>query len=339
MIEATDHRKSIFAIFEIGGNLIFNEGTQLTTNGKTLPIELPNSYRFGHGLISTISSGRLEIHDPNFSLLRTLKDKRINPENTGVETFSSDDFGLFRFIDTNELEAYRGGKKVSETKDFWGKLLSSSVRLNFNPGTFDNPTYFRCSDLSDEKTFFEFTCKPGQEIIQHFVLHDRSLLFPIVTNNKIQFIKLDVASGKILSESAAESATFNTDNEQLKLISFWATTNSNQKGRYQIVDVRSAGIEVGDTSELPIVKNIYTPQHLQYLYGNHMYFADNRRSYDDKIDPVRFGRMDLRTKKIDFVQEISLSPTTQISEIVEHEGHVYVRNLDNELFTYKLINS
>jgi hypothetical protein len=340
MTEPVDHRTSIHAIFEVGGNLIVNEGDRLTTRGKALPIELINSYRFGRGLICIISSGQVDIYDGGFSLLRSHKDKRITSENTGVEAFTSDDFAIFRFIETNELEVFLGGKKVSEIKDFWGKVISPSVRVNFKPGTFKNPDYFRCSDLADGKTFFEFTCQSGQEIIPNFVLRDDKLFFPLLVNGNIQLIALEVTSGKILWQSPADSATFNMDESQSTLVSFTARTNANGKGRYQIVDLITPAIEVGDTSDLLIDQNIYTPQHFQYLYGNHIYFADNRHSFSGKkLTPVRFGRMNITTKEIDLLQEVTASPKSPISEIVEHDGHVYVRNLDNELFTYKLKNS
>jgi hypothetical protein len=116
------------------------------------------------------------------------------------------------------------------------------------------------------------------------------------------------------------------------------TRQTNGKARYQVIDVETPAVEVGDSDDYSTNNNIYTPHWLPYLYGDQLYFADNRYGFTGgrTDDPVRFGRMNIHTKRIDFAEMIIVSPESQIMEIVEHQGCVYVRNTNDELFRYQL---
>jgi hypothetical protein len=336
MPQLVERRENIKAVFPLAENLVINEGGRLVCNGKSLPLESMSAYRCSNDFLSIIESGHIDIFDKDLVLRRTVRDKRINYEAAGIETFTADDFGLFI---NSEMLAFQEGKIVNVTKDFNGKLLSPSVRLNYLSARFSDITAFRCSSLADDKTYFEFRCKSDQTIVSNYVVHNNSLLFPVVTQNtKIAIVKLDLLSGKIVWKEPVERSSFNVNSTKSKLYSLALTSETNGKVRYQIIDVEAPSVEVGDSDDYSSNNKIYTPHWLPYLYGDHLYFADNRYPFRGgrPDDPVRFGRMNIHTKRIDLAEMITASPESQIMEIVEHQGCVYVRNADDELFCYQL---
>lgn len=336
MPQLVERREKINAIFPLGGNLVINEGDRLVCNGKSIPLESTNGYRNHNDFLSVIKSGHIDVFDKDLVLRRTVRDKRINHEAAGIETFTADDFALFI---NSEMVAFQEGEIVNVTQEFNGKLLSPSVRLNYLSPQFSDVTAFRCSSLADDKTHFEFRCRSDQTIVSNYVVHNTSLLFPVVTQNTtLDIVKLDLLSGEIMWQHPIERSSFNVNSTNSKLYSFAVTSDTNGKARYQIIDVETPLVEVGDCDDYSTNNRIYTPHWLPYLYGDHLYFADNRYPFrgGKPDDPVRFGRMNVHTKRISFAEMITVSPESQIVEIVEHQGFVYVRNANDELFRYQL---
>jgi hypothetical protein len=341
MIRKVDYKRSVNAIFLVDDALVVDEGPALVAGNRKLMLNMTNGYRHGNGVLSILDNGSISLYDKNFSLLRTVSDPTFTVENAGIEAFTGDEFVIFRFIKANHIFIYQGGKMVSETENFWGKVVSPAIRLNYREGTWDNPTYFRCSDMADAKTYFEFQCGEGEEVIRQYVHVDDSLFFPMVTKDGLRLMEVDVRSGVTLWNPKIEFGSFNVDIDQRHLVSVGSTAND-RKLRYQIVDLRNRTVAMGIANELITEHNVRTPHYLQHLYGNYMYFAENRRSYTGKKpNPVRFGRMNLLTKSIDVIEEITeeitQTPGSQILQIIEHEQRIYVRNLEDELFIYEQI--
>jgi hypothetical protein len=338
MMKNIERLDTVYAIFKIGRSVFINNGKFLLGKNGSLHIKELNSYRQGNGYISTISRGEIQIYDEELKLLSRIIDEDIDLESSGIEVINDSTYVTFKTTDTTTASFYINNKKLGETKNFWGKILNASYRLNFKENTFDNPNYFRCSDLLDSITYFQFQCNKDEVVIDNFHVWNENLVFPMVRTNQLYIRMLNLQDGKLMWEEKISYSYF-TINEKGLLVSVWGNDGSypEKPRQYQIIDLEKRSIDIGIPKGIGPFYNVNTPSHLQLLYGYKFYFSDNRdSSAGEKPNPVRVGCFNIKTKSVDFIYELNESPISPISEIIENEGKLYVRNASNELFIFEL---
>jgi len=338
MMKNIERLDTVYAIFKIGRSVFINNGKFLLGKRGSLHIEELNSYREGNGYISTISRGEIQIYNEELKPLGKIIDNDIDLESSGIEVINDSTYVTFKTTDTTTASFYINNRKVKETKNFWGKILNASYRLNFKENTFDNPNYFRCSDLLDSTTYFEFQCNKDEVVIDNFHVWNENLVFPMVRTNQLYIRMLSLQDGKLMWEEKIRSSYFTTNEIDL-LVSVWGNdgTYPEKARQYQIINLEKGSVDIGVPKGVGPFYNVNTPRHLRLLYGNKLYFSDNRHSFaGEKPNPVRVGCFNIKTKSVDFIYEINESPTSPISEIIENEGKLYIRNVNNELFIFEL---
>lgn len=335
-----DQLSAIYAVFKIGDSVFINDGKFLIGKNKKQRIDTLNSYRYSNGYIGIISKGEIRIYDEELKLLTRVVDKDIDFETSGVEIFSDDAYVVFKTVDVTNALIFINNKKAGEAKNFWGRFLNASYRLNFKEDTFDRPSYFRCSDLLDTKTYFEFQCHANEKVIDNFYVWRQKLIFPLVRNNQLYLVMLNIQTGVIEWEVKIVNPNFMIDKRGL-MVSVWGSDGSYPETprQYQMISLENRSVDIGVPKGSGPFYNVSTPQHLQLLQGDKLYFSDNRNSFSgEKPNPVRVGCFDTGSKTVEFLYEITESPLSPISEIIESDGKLYLRNANNELFIFTLDN-
>ncbi|UII31945.1 hypothetical protein LVD17_27020 [Fulvivirga ulvae] len=202
--------------------------------------------------------------------------------------------------------------------------------MNFKAWAFDEIDYFRCSNILDNGTYFEYQCLPQETILPSIFKWTDKIVFTLLREGKFLLTVLNYLSGEKVWEQEISHPIYSLSLARGLLVSIWS---NNQLSNYQIVNLDQRKIESGVPANTVFFHNVQTPHHLDLLFGDRFYFADNRDSYaGEQKNAVKVGFLNIADKRIEFIHEFHESPTSPLSEIVEHNGLLYVRNADDELF-------
>lgn len=148
-----------------------------------------------------------------------------------------------------------------------------------------------------------------------------------------KFVKIHLQTGVVKWEREIPNVNMHYNEEQGIFISFWAGNNNGKN--YQIIHIDEETIDVGEPRTDYEFDNVNTLLQNQYLEGDKLYFADNVQSYGDKTVPIKFGRFDIKTKEIDFMQEIPIEHGIQVAQMIYNEDKLYIRMTENNLLVYE----
>ncbi|MFC0182115.1 hypothetical protein SAMN04515674_101123 [Pseudarcicella hirudinis] len=223
---------------------------------------------------------------------------------------------------------------AKEEENIAGNLLNCKYRLHFTD-PFSPPKYFRCSDLLDEQTYWEYDCGEGIETTNLWTVRGEYLVF---CTHKSDFfagklVKINLQTGDIKWEVDIPNTFLLYNEEQGLLTSFWAS-NVNGKN-YLIIDIDKEQISIGEPITMNNLENVNTFGQSQYLYGSKLYFTDNVHSYGDELRPIKFGCFNIESKQVEFLQELPQAAGGQFAQVIYHTSKLYLRTSANELFVFE----
>ncbi|WP_146151607.1 hypothetical protein [Dyadobacter jiangsuensis] len=222
----------------------------------------------------------------------------------------------------------REGKEIYQN-GFIGKILNSSFRLNFNERERNTPRNFRCSDLLDEHTYWEYDCGEGY-IAGRFYMWNEKLVFSKSKGADVQLILIDMPTGIVDWEVEIPYGSFFFDEQNGMLTSVWGSKK--EGGEFQIIHLDKRLVEIGRLEDFNM-EYVRVNWQTQYLENNKYYFTETvYTTSNERPRPIKFGRFDIETKKIDFLQEVPGSAGHQFAQVIYHDSKLYLRSSANELF-------
>lgn len=308
-----------------------NKLTNLNTN---ISIEANHVTTYhDNNFIYTSSKDKIRIYSPSLLEMSEFYVKN----SVGVDKIFSLESLIISTYESEQRKSIfiKEGLIIKEINSFFGKILNERFRLNFSEGVFVKPSSFRVSDLLDNKTYWEYKCSADKKATNLWIVRGDYLIF---FENKFgtyvgNINKIHLTTGQI--KWSTEIANINLHyNENLGLlVSFWA---NNELGKnYQIIDIDNETIETGYPNTDYELLNVNTLGETQYLAERKLYFIDSTNAYGKDLPIVKFGRFDLDTKKIDFLQEVPEANGIGFLQVIYHEFKLYLRSYDNKLYIFE----
>ena len=267
----------------------------------------------------------------------------LNLDFQNIATLQVDDPVGISFLDGLSNYVIRCGKNEEEYLFYYnnifvkrenniiGRLLNGKFRLHFKDA-FASPTYFRCSDLLDTITYWEYDC--GEEYVaSRFYVWNSKLVFSKSKGTDVRLVLIDLPTGKIDWEVKIIYGAFFFDDQSGVLASVWGSRK--EGGKYQIIHLQKQLVEIGEIEEFNM-EYVRVNWETQFLTRDKYYFTETvYTTANEKPSPVKFGCFDIETKKIDFLQEVPEAAGSQFTQVICHEEKLYLRTSGNELFVFE----
>lgn len=162
------------------GKLEYNKLGYLATNGELLAVK---------------GNGEIVVFDNDLVELFKIECDKVKPM-SGLHFLGGGNIVILNFTEGYELIYISSGKEIFERRNFWGTILSEKYVLNYPSGTFGNPSHFRCSDLLDEVTYWEYDCGEGYEA-GRFLERNNKLVFAKSKDLDVWLVVIDLPTGTI----------------------------------------------------------------------------------------------------------------------------------------------
>ena len=323
-------------IFISGSTIFYSNGKKLTNSSNLNSIEILNlsGLRKSKEIIAVILDEKVVFYDTNLVIVITIENQSINNE-SGLTLIDEENFIIHNFDVSDNILIFKSGIIVSETSNFWGWFLNENYRINYLENTFGNPKYFRCSDLLDEKTYWEYTCPPGLQASNTWVVRGEYLLFCENTDGSYQgnIKKIHLPTGELKWEAAVPMTRLHYNESQGLFISFWANVDYGQY--YQIIDIDNETLEFGNPITDVILQNLPSTEGTLYLYERKLYFTDFSNVYGDQIPKIMLGCFDIDTKEVEFLQEVPEAKGDGFAQVIYSDNKLYLRSFGNKLYVYE----
>lgn len=283
------------------------------------------------------------VYDDEFNHLFDLNKKGINAGNSSIDYIDEKILILGQSVlsddDTStSFLTYYENLEEKATVEFCGKVLNKKYRLNLKKEEqFSYPTYFRLSNILDTKTYFEFKCEKGYELLKTFYIWNDSLIFMYYKETELILEQRVLETGKTIWKTHIQSGRFCFDKKSGIMASIWGKSGmyDDSTDQYQIVNLNSQTVEVG--SPIKDFEFTQVESHMgTFLYENKLYFSDNPFSYSGKEPNAPLvGCFNIETKKIDFIQKIPEMAGSTIAEII-YNDKLFVRSSNGDLIVYEI---
>lgn len=326
--------KDVYSIFLVGNKPFYLSNKQIVSpniNKKVHVWAIGNILK-SDNVIASIFDKKIEIYNTDLIEINIVENQNINLE-SGLTLFDENNFVVHNFTMSDTLLFFEHGKLSQEKNGFWGSILNRNFILNYQEGTFNNPRYFRCSNLLDTETYWDYDCGEGKEAGKFYVWND-NLVFTKGNHEGTNLVVIELITGRVLWEIPILYGAFSFDSERGLLVSFWCSKLSGNN--YQIIDLQHKSIENGTPDFSVLLENVALNWQMQYLYENKLYFVDNVYSiHGEPSRAPRFGRFDIKTKRIDFLQEVPEASGCQFEQVFYHDSKLYLRSSANQLFIFE----
>lgn len=237
---------------------------------------------------------------------------------------------------------YKNNIKIESGRLGFGIILNQFYRLHYNQNVYAMPSYFRCSDLFDTKTYWEYSCDEGEIIRGKYIIYDTKLIFRVekeldLYESEFFIVILDIATGKHISKIKTLFVEANFDETTGKFVAIQGSNANHQIIKhYEIIDVNLYVVARGDLNYQGELHRVGIA--VDFLADNtKLYFVDNVYDYNDQtFTTPKVGCFDVQTKNIDFIEEIPEAVGLRLDQIVYKDNKIYVRSSDNKLFIYEV---
>jgi hypothetical protein len=330
---------NIHHIFNLEGIISIQEEDRISLldHEKHVLITPINGF-FSGNFYYKLNSENIEIYSHLLDFVKNFP--ILNP--TGVNIFDSNNFVInSKNGDRKVLNFVVNGEIIEVQTQLFGYILSPHFRLNYFDNILNNPTYFRCSDLLDKQTYWEYNCNENEQVTGTFLLHHDKLLFYTKARrelyNPAYWINvIDIKTGKELFKIHTQNLQARFDYERgLYIAAKGSTQNRDNYKFYEIINVNT-----GEISLAPILTddNFFgVGTAMQYLHNNKLYFIDNfitiggiRHNETPKI-----GCFNFINKELLYFEELPGMKELRVSQIVVNANKIYLRNSKNELMTFE----
>lgn len=135
-------------------------------------------------------------------------------------------------------------------------------------------------------------------------------------------VSINIDSGKIVWELKGCLYHYSLDHESELLYGY-------SRDKYEVIDPKSGNVLIAKKFEESEEKYRISPQaHMNTLSGDGIYFMSNWYG-------PRFGKVNIKTHEIEFVQELDVEKGVQGDIPVYHEGRLYIRDSLNTLHIFE----
>lgn len=237
---------------------------------------------------------------------------------------------------------YFDNKLILTAPRFYGKILNQDYRLNYPEGTFNNSRHFRCSDLLDEITYWEYKVIDSEKQIGSFILYEDRLIFYTQEVDKESYDSrfwlnvLDIKSGEQVYHISCKNHSACFDSERGLFV---AVQGANQHGEtpktYEIININT-GERIFEEFYHDLF--FYAVGVTYSVLDNHfLYFTDSPVKHGDTyvFDTPRIGCFDYLAKKLLYFKEIPEMKEKGIKQFVVKGDRSYFRTPENELFIFE----
>lgn len=329
--------KEVYSVILVESTVLILDKSKITDFdiGKVVEFYSIGNVKRSKNFIGIIFDKKIEIYDSNLNFMNRVENQEISLD-SGLTIFDSDQFVLHNFIDSENLLYFNNKYVKARYANFWGSILNDRYVLNYPNGVFNNPVNFHCGSLLERKTYWEYQCKDGEQAISRWYVWGGYLLFCThksgYFNGNLMMIKLD--SGEIAWQIPINYTDLNFDEKQGIFVSLWASDVNGKN--FQIIDLNKREVESGEVVTDYSLENVNVHWQLQSFADRKLYFVDNLAYFNISADKSpKFGRFDLDTKQIDFLQELPEAAGSQISQTIYCDGNLYLRTTINELFIFE----
>uniref|UniRef100_UPI0039A43753 hypothetical protein n=1 Tax=Ornithobacterium rhinotracheale TaxID=28251 RepID=UPI0039A43753 len=248
--------------------------------------------------------------------------------------FISGIFSLRGAFHINENNIYILGKENSskviyifDTKTF---LLKSITTANYFPKLSANNLCFcekkdaiYCFDTLLNKNLWSYSLPEGFKIFGQVQMIDNLLILYAVDNNfdHSKTIALDINSGNIKWE--LDNTIFcQIDDEKKRLLGYAIR-------KYEVIDPFSGKIIVQKSMMDYYEKGLSPVSPSNTIANGKLWFVSGRG------ENAKFGRINIETSQVDFIQDFPLQNNGQLSKPVFHNGKLYLLDSNNTLHIFE----
>jgi hypothetical protein len=333
------NEETIYSLFQIENEVLYGTKNKVCNYNLNTKIDISaiGNIRKGNNTLAYIQDSVIDFFDAKLTKINSFKSEKINYE-SGLDVFSSSNFVIHNFIESDTVSIVANSKIEKEIPDFWGKVINEKFIIHYNEKVFKNPKSFRITNFLNTETYFEFKCEEGYELLIDFHFWDNSILFMYYKETELILEQKELSTGKTIWKTHITEGTFCFDKERGIMVSIWGNSGkySENKDQYQIIDLKKRTVEIGVPKKSFDFKNVES--HMgSALYKNKLYFSDNPFSYsNEEPNPIYVGCFDIESKKVDFIQEIPEMAGSQVAQIIGNDEKLYVRSSNGDLIVYDI---
>ncbi|SOE22995.1 hypothetical protein SAMN06298216_3391 [Spirosomataceae bacterium TFI 002] len=347
----TEFYQEVFDCFILNEQVIFFNHSEfiLQNVNNNLKIENLSQCRYlrYRNYLNLIQLGKIEVLDSSFDILFTIENELIRSDGSSIFYFDENNF----FIENNFYDKLNRklvtsciitlkSKSVTQV-GFFGKVLNENFRLNFASETISNPLTFRCSNLLDTETYWEFDCAEGEQVRGSFTVYGEKLLFytfsePTPYDYHYWVNVIDLRSGEVLFKIPSRHVNCHFDKDSGLFVTVSGTIMNQQDYKiYEIINVNTGEQEVGDV----ICDDTFVTvgAAMQYIYNNRLYFIDNFITIGGKkyCENPKIGCFDFIKKELIYFKEIPKFKKKTVAQLICNDNKIYIRTQHFELFVFE----
>jgi hypothetical protein len=331
--------ETIHSLFLIENEVLYGTKNNVFNYNLNTKINISaiGNIRKGSNTLAYIQDSIVDFFDAKLTKINSFKSEIVNYE-SGLDVFSSSNFVIHNFIESDTITIVENSKVEEEISDFWGKVINEKFIIHYNEKVFKNPKSFRITNFLNTKTYFEYQCEGGYELVSKFYIWQETLVFMYFKDVDLILEQRDIKTGKIIWKTNIQDSTFIFDEERGLIASIWGNSGkySENKDQYQIIDLKVQTVEIESPKKSFDFINVES--HMgSALYKNKLYFSDNPFSYaNEEPTPPFIGCFDIETKKVDFIQAIPEMAGSSIANIICNNEKLYVRSSNGDLIVYDI---
>ncbi len=319
----------VYFLHFVDGQILFQNFDSISDvlNNSSVAINQYNGSYSGNYLYR-IEENRVVIFNSKLVYLKSI----LVDNPTSITILTNDNYIISSVIDNKKYyNFYSNDNLVKVEENIVGKFLNSEYRLHFK-FRFKPIIYFRCSDLLDEVTCWEYDCGEGYTAAR-FNVWKNTLVFTKSRDLDSYLLMIDLPTGDILWETSIPYPDFILDEETGLLISVWGSEQAGNN--YQMVNLNKRTIEGGKILPQFSFHNVNLAH--SFRDGHYLYFTDSPVQYGDNwvFDTPRIGCFDYMNKILIYYKEIPELKEKGINQMVVKGDTFYLRTPENELYIFK----
>ncbi len=273
-----------------------------------------------NGCFCDIQKTTIEIYDLGFNLLTRIEKRGV----IGANKIYNSNYFSVRWEDENENEfssIYKGTEEIKRYDFFFGRFLGTDYRMVYNGYNITNISVFK--DIIKNDFLWSYTLPEGFKIFGQVQVIDNLLILYAVDNNfdHSKTIALDINSGNMKWE--LDNTIFCQVDTEKKLLLGYAIR------RYEVIDP-FLGKKIVQKSMMDYYEKGLSPVSPNNTIANgKLWFVSGRG------ENAKFGRINIETSEVDFIQDFPLQNDWQFSKPVFHNGKLYLLDSNNTLHIFE----
>jgi len=297
------------------------------SDGNKINISAIGNIRKNETILAHIQDSVIDFFDSKLTNIYSFKSDKVDFE-SGLDVFSSTDFVIHNFIESDTLSIVINSKIVKEIPDFWGWVLDDNLVIRYNEKSLTVRKSFRLTNLLDTETYFEFRLPEDFTIFGNVQVMGNILFIDAAknVNEQIKIYGLDILTGKTIWELHyqipydTKFAAYNYNKEDGLCYGYGSDL-------YQVFNPANGEIllskDMTEYYELAVSPN---PRH-NTIADNRLWFVGNSRH----SGLAKFGAVNIKTSEMEFVQDFQLDKGGQFDKPVYHNGKLYLLDSWNKI--------